>query len=56
MLVFLSGGSISCRDVPGGTSLLPRDDELHVDDVHVRHPHGARLFRLPASWCLAASL
>ena len=25
--------------------MLPRDDELHVDDVHVRHAHGARLFR-----------
>ena len=25
--------------------LLPRDDELRVDDVHVRHEHGGRLSR-----------
>ncbi len=35
----------SCRDARDGILLLPLDDELHVDDVHVRHEHGVRLSR-----------
>jgi hypothetical protein len=42
---FRSEDSISCRDAQDGILLLPRDDALHVNDVHGRYERGARLSR-----------